>query len=367
MMKPRVLVLCTVSTGLDAVAEVLRNGFNIEAVVGVHPDSADPEAISGWSDVAAFAGRWGIPYVHVDRYDLGSDRDRQALLSLRYDVIWVAGWQRLIPSWLIEHAPLGAIGGHGSPDGIHGGRGRSPQNWAILLGCRQFEFALFRITPSVDDGPVVAARSFVYLDTDDIATSYKKVALCAGEMMCEILRNPQVLAHAIPQPKDAYYYPQRRPEDGYADWTLSTAEVWAHCRALTRPYPGLRTRTSDGGELTIWRCQPFDDRVAAAPGTVNAVFEDGSFLVTCMDGRVIVTESEVHSPTCRSLLGASLASVDVASNIAKVLERHASKHGDSQRVAPRITHRVRRGSVSANQWGLVTGENTRTTDGNYPP
>jgi len=341
----KLLVMCTVSTGLDAVAAVLRQGFTVSAIVGVNPDSADPEAISGWTDVAAFARRWGVPYVHVDRYDLKSDRDQQALLSLKYDSIWVAGWQRLIPSWLIEHAPLGAIGGHGSPDGIHGGRGRSPQNWAILLGCRQFEIALFRITPGVDDGPVIATRSFVYLDTDDIAISYKKVALCTGEMMCEILRNPQVLAHAMPQSTDAYYYPQRRPEDGYADWTLGTAEVWAHCRALTRPYPGLRTRTSDGGELTIWRCQPFDDRVTAPPGTVNAVFEDGSFLVTCGNGRVIVTDSEAHSQIWPSLLGSSLISVSVSSNVARIVERHVSKHADGQPVAPRVLHRMRQGST----------------------
>jgi UDP-4-amino-4-deoxy-L-arabinose formyltransferase/UDP-glucuronic acid dehydrogenase (UDP-4-keto-hexauronic acid decarboxylating) len=343
----KLLVMCTVGTGLDAVAEVLRQGFTVSAIVGVHPDSADPEAISGWTDVAAFARRWGVPYVHVDRYDLKSDRDQQALLSLKSDVIWVAGWQRLIPSWLVEHAPLGAIGVHGSPDGIHGGRGRSPQNWAILLGCRQFEIALFRITPGVDDGPVIATRSFVYLDTDDIAISYKKVALCTGEMMCEVLRHPQVLAHAVPQSKDAYYYPQRRPEDGYADWTLSTAEVWAHCRALTRPYPGLRTRTSDGGELTIWRCQPFDDRVTAPPGTVTAVFEDGAFLVTCMDGRVIVTDSEGDSQSTLSLLGIQLDSISVTSTLGQILDRHMQKHSESQRVAPRVMHRMRSRSVSA--------------------
>ena len=333
----KLLVMCTVSTGLDAVAEVLRQGFTLSAIVGVHPDSADPEAISGWTDVAAFARRWGVPYVHVDRYDLKSDRDRQALLSLKSDVIWVAGWQRLIPSWLVEHAPLGAIGGHGSPDGIHGGRGRSPQNWAILLGCRQFEIALFRITPGVDDGPVIATRSFVYLDTDDIAISYKKVALCTGEMMCEVLRHPQVLAHAVPQSKDAYYYPQRRPEDGYADWTLSTAEVWAHCRALTRPYPGLRTRTSDGGELTIWRCQPFDDRVTAPPGTVNAVFEDGSFLVTCGDGRLIALDYAMSPERRAPVLGDVLCSVSFVETLREVVRRHRERTGGSQPLALRIS------------------------------
>jgi methionyl-tRNA formyltransferase len=337
---PRVLVLCTAATGLDAVAEVLRHGFLIRAIVGVLPSKADPIVISGWTDVQVFAQRWGIPHIYVERYDLKSEADRKALETLDFDLIWVTGWQRLIPSWLIDQAGLGALGVHGSPDGIHGGRGRSPQNWAIMLGCRQFDLALFRITPGMDDGPIVAQRSFFYKDVDDIAISYKKAALCMGEMMIEVLRNPALLEQAQPQHGEAFYYPQRRPEDGYADWTLPCRDIWAHCRALARPYPGLRTRTQQGQEIVIWQCQPFDDRVDAAAGTISFVFEDGAFLVTCADGRVLVSDYTVSDATAALRPKQLLLSQDFTLTMHKIIEDHTARHPDKP-LAQRIRAKVR--------------------------
>jgi len=336
---PRVLVLCTVSTGLDAVAEVLRQGFKLQAIVGLHPAKADPVAISGWTDVAGFALKWGIPHIYVERYDLKSEADRQALQAVAFDLVWVAGWQRLVPSWLIELPSLGVLGGHGSPDGIYGGRGRSPQNWAIMLGCRQFDLALFRITPGVDDGPIVAQRSFFYNDVDDIAVSYKKAALCMGEMMIEVLRNPALLEQAQPQHGEAFYYPQRRPEDGYADWTLPCRDIWAHCRALARPYPGLRTRTQQGQEIIIWQCQPFDDRVDAAAGSISFVFEDGAFLVTCADGRVLVSDYTMSDATTALRPKQLLLSQDFTVTMRNIIEAHNARHADKP-LAGRITVKV---------------------------
>jgi len=249
-------------------------------------------------DVVTFAQKWGIKSIYINGYDLKQKSDKVSLSSLSFDLIWVSGWQRLIPDWLIDLAPLGALGVHGSPDGIIGGRGRSPQNWAIILGSQHFDLALFRITPGVDDGPIVSERSFFYNETDDIAISYKKVALCSGEMMSEVLRNPSLLQQAIPQIGNEFYFPQRNPEDGYVDWNLSSREICAHCRALTRPYPGLMTKLKEWGDVIIWKCQPFDDQVNNQPGVIDFVFEDGCFLVQTKDGRVIVSEYEKTEAQC---------------------------------------------------------------------
>ena len=102
-------------------------------------------------------------------------------------MIWVCGWQRLVPDWLIQQARLGVLGGHGSPDGIAGGRGRSPQNWALLLGCSQFVYALFLITEGVDNGPIISQRTFCYRPYDDIQVSYYRASLAMADMLCEVL------------------------------------------------------------------------------------------------------------------------------------------------------------------------------------
>ena len=334
MQQPRLLVFCTVSTGLDAIAEVLRSGFFISAIVGVAPRVANPEIISGYVDISAFAKKWKIRFIHVNRYDLSKVGDKKKLTKVDFDLIWVAGWQRLIPSWLIEKAPMGVLGGHGSPDGIRGGRGRSPQNWAIMLGCSRFDLALFKITPRVDDGDVILQRSFYYNNFDDINISYKKAALCMGEMVSEVLRNPNLLNKAQPQLGKAFYYPQRKPEDGYADWNLPCGAIWSHCRALTRPYPGLRTKTKQGTEITIWRCQPFDKKKNKKIGVITKIFADGTFLVSCRDGRIIILEYQILNNT-KIFVNTKLISTNYETTMKKIINRH-NKKNSNQKVAARI-------------------------------
>ena len=157
----RIVVLCSAMAGVDTVAEIMRRGIRPAAIVGLHPDSADPETVSGWINVEEVASSLGTQGCHVLNYNLKHPDDRTLLESLEPDLILVTAWQRLIPQWAIELPRFGAVGVHGSPDGIHGGRGRSPQNWALLLGCRSFEIALFRITAGIDEGPVLAVPSLI--------------------------------------------------------------------------------------------------------------------------------------------------------------------------------------------------------------
>lgn len=331
---PRILVLCTVSTGFDAVAEVRRRGVEFVAVVGVHPAVADTTVISGYVDVAEFSKYSGIPFHYVRSYILEAEEDQSLLSSLDFDLIWVAGWQRLVPPWLIDASKLGVLGGHGSPDGIHGGRGRSPQNWALLLGCERFDLALFKITYGVDEGPVIAQRSFFYREQDDIRISYYRSSLAMADMVCEVLGNPDRLTGGMPQPTDAYYYPQRLPHEGVVDWTLPRRLIALHCRALSRPYPGLKTG-SDGVEVTLWECQDFDDVIEAESGTISHCFYSGEFLVNCRDGRVLVRQWTATNADWHPLPRMKLVSQPFVDQLEAIVRRHEEKY-PNQPVSPRI-------------------------------
>lgn len=338
----RILVLCTVSTGFDAVAAVSRRGFELVGIVGLAPDRANPEAISGYEDVEGFAKALGIPAHHVRSYSLTDDGDRQTLESLEFDLVWIAGWQRLVPPWLIERSRLGVIGGHGSPDGISGGRGRSPQNWALLLGCSQFDLALFRVTAGVDDGPVILQRTFFYRSDDDISTSYYRASLAMAEMVCEVLNSPELLARGYTQPAAGHYFPQRRPEDGVADWFQPSATIARHCRALTKPYPGLRT--ADGlTRVTIWACSAFDDKLDGLPGEISNCFVSGDFLVNCLDGRLLVRSWSASDSAWRPKAGVQLKSVPFRDQLRAIVDRHRASSPD-QAISPRIRLHLESGS-----------------------
>lgn len=322
---PRLVVLCTVATGLDAIAEVHRRGYSIAALIGLKPQGVDPDVISGYVDISEFAQSIGVAFHYVETYSLKSDSDRAVFTGLDFDLVWVAGWQRLVPDWLIRYSRMGVLGGHGSPDGIAGGRGRSPQNWALLLGCDQFDLALFRITEGADEGPVVAQRTFFYRPEDDIQVSYYRANLAMGDMICEVLAHPERLDQAAHQSNQAFYYPQRRPEDGMVDWCQPAEVIARHCRALTTPYPGLKTRAK-GRTLTILKCQPFDDQIDGAPGEVSHCFCSHEFLVNTLDGRLLVRRWTTNDNEWRPSPRLQLESVPMKLQLQEIVRRHNSRY-----------------------------------------
>lgn len=147
--------------------------------------------------------------------------------------------------------------------------------------------------------------------------------------------NPTQLDQAIPQVGRSFYYPQRKPEDGYADWNLNANDIYAHCRSLTRPYPGLRSLFGDRKEVIIWKCQPFDDLVDKTQGSINLVFEDGSFLVQDADGRLLVMDYDFVGLNTSVTTQDILKSIPFADTIERIVDRHSDKYPDLQ-IARRI-------------------------------
>ena len=72
------------------------------------------------------------------------------------------------------------LGVHGSCDGILKGRGRSPQNWALLMGKTSFDLSIFKISKGVDSGAILATKKVYLDDKDSIFDSYLKCSLTSA-------------------------------------------------------------------------------------------------------------------------------------------------------------------------------------------
>lgn len=329
----RAIVLCTVKGGLEAIARAISNGTKIERIIGLNPQTADIPNVSGFVDIAEFAKKRDIAFSYVESYNLKSKNDYALFSSLKYDLIWVAGWQRLVPDWLIKSCKYGILGAHGSPDGITAGRGRSPQNWAILLGCRSFTISVFKIQNGIDDGDIVCSKTFEINETDDIDISYKKTALCVADIISEILSNVDLLSQTIKQNEEPYYFPKRIPADGYIDWSRNTTSIVRFCQALSHPYPGMWT-ISNGNTIKIWKCSIFDSKTST-PGRIEHVFEDRSFLVGCANGHIIATDYE-SSNKWEPKVNMQLSYPNFSEQIKNICDRHINDFPDAP-ISRRIT------------------------------
>lgn len=273
-----------------------------------------------------------VKCIAVESYSLEDKNDRYTLAKLKIDLLLVLGWQRLIPKWLIEQCRIGAIGVHGSPWGITGGRGRSPQNWALLLGEKHFYVSIFWIDENIDSGEVIDTTTFDYSEADDINTSYLKCGILTANMIINNIHNNRIiLKQSRRQDESASYLPQRIAQDGEIDWHRNGRDIYNFVRALTKPYPGAYSKIK--GEIfyiwhvlylninsTIWK----EDKV----GTIVQTQPNGELLVKCKDG-IVYIDNYQNKNQIKLHRGDMFESADFSTQIDTIIRRHYSKYNNT--------------------------------------
>lgn len=319
----RIVVFCTLSTGLPAISLALRQGVRIAKLIGLSPDAVrDRDRVSGFVDIADFAQSQGLSFAYAQDYSLRSDDP--SVLGPAPDLLWVMGWQRLLPPAFLNAARWGALGVHGSCDGIRLGRGRSPQNWALIMGKTSFELSLFRITPGIDDGAVVASRRFALSASDTIRQSYAKVAEASADMLAQVASEPEWIDRAHPQVGPFAYFPKRTADDGLIDWRQDFRDVANLVRALAHPYPQARLRLHEQ-ELRIEQASAQASSQHLVPGRVLEIDANGAVLVQAGGGAVLIEALAAgHArPGDHLRPGDLIESADAKMQTAKIMHRFA--------------------------------------------
>lgn len=313
------------------ILESLHGRIKLEGVIGLSERESE-EKISGYVYMGEVCSRLDIPFIPVENYALKSETDREMLSRLDMDLLLVMGWQRLIPGWLIDQATFGAIGVHGSHAGITKGRGRSPQNWALILGKDRFDISIFSITEGIDSGKVIDSRSFALTPHDDIRSSYCKTAWLTAEMVEHAIKSGAIEKRDFvhQEEEEARYLPQRQPEDGEIDWRRSSVELYNFIRGQTRPYPGAFAKIRDTS-VRLWRAIPINygpESQETEPGTITRTFSNGDLLVKSGDGYLLVEDYTVDPPERTGTLkrGVKLESADFREQIRRIVERHEKKY-----------------------------------------
>lgn len=326
----KIAILSSVETYLPAIRKIC-DGIEISAIVGLSAP-VRREAVSGYCNYEEFAQSHGIPFCEVDDYSLASDKSVATLENIEADLLLVLGWQRLLPDRVLDIFPGGVLGVHGSAFGITGGRGRSPLNWALIMGAGEFFVSIFFMESGIDDGKVLAEEAFAFSQDEDIRSAYDKLAEKTAEMILSCHREARLAPEfARAQEGSAAYLPMRTPEDGAIDWRRSSAEVLRFIRALSRPYPGAFCEI-DGCTIKLWAAEAVASPTGvdnAVPGTIVSVDAKlGSFIVQTNDGviRVVDYTLEGTDETIRRWLGQTFDSVDFAEQIDKIISRHLAKY-----------------------------------------
>ena len=320
----KIVCFSTLSTGLVPINYALESGVQISKIIGLNPESVnDLEKISGYVDIAEFCNTKGINYSYVDKYNLEGESPEDLLGSA--EVVWANAWQRLLPIDFVNYPKLGVIGAHGSCDGITKGRGRSPQNWAILIGADNFKISLFRISEGIDNGAVITTEQFPIEINDTILTSYLKSGISCASGIKKITDNSELIDHAVPQLDNPEYFPKRVPDDGFIDWNMSVIDIYNQIRALSDPYPNARTILN--GNTVLINKAMYLDYDLGCPGEIIYKYPTGEIVVACGKGSLIIEECnfEDHPNKPEINIGTLFESISMKLTVKNILDRFNSE------------------------------------------
>ena len=162
---------------------------------------------------------------------------RELWEGLGIDLAVVVAYGHILPRWMLDSCPKGAWNLHFSL--LPRWRGAAPVNHALLAGDEETGVSLMRLTPGLDEGPVLAQshRDIGLEDTAEGLLSH--LALDAADLLMDEL--PMLLggcAKPLEQQHPlATFAPKLRKDMGRLDWRHPAADLHRRVRALL-PWPG---------------------------------------------------------------------------------------------------------------------------------
>lgn len=338
MIKLHIYILTGTSTGLLSTDILLRN-LDIKGIISLENNDKNKSS-NEYYDYSKYCNEHQVELITVKNYNLNQE-DIEKITKYIIDIIIVTGWQRLVPEIIIDYCKIGIIGAHGSSQGIQRGRGRSPQNWALILNEKKFYISLFWIDGGTDSGRIIDTEYFEYTEIDNIFTSYIKVNLKISEMIIKNIKNGNIQSAKGKEQEGekTFYLPKRIEKDGQIDWNRTAKDIYNFIRALTKPYPGAYTKYKET-IIQIWRAKYIicNDYIYAdyQIGEVLNIFDNKSLLVKCAEGILLIEEyeSEIDVKT-----GMCLDSCSYLHQMQEIVKRHNKNY--SYEITPVIINEIK--------------------------
>ena len=243
--------------GFNCCSLLIENGIEVNAIFSIpkefsikYKQSSERQLVNNvlYRDFSFFKEKYNIPVIFVE----GNVKEHKDFIQeLKPELIIVIGWYYMIPNDILLIPVKGSVAIHASL--LPKYRGNAPLVWAIIHGENRSGISLFYISDGIDNGDIVAQKSFQIEKEDKIADILVKAEDASlAVISSEIPKILNATASRIPQNhEEMTYYPKRTPLDGEINWQWDNVKIKNFIRAQSQPYPGAFT-IIDNKKVIIW-------------------------------------------------------------------------------------------------------------------
>jgi len=245
----RVLFWGTPDFAVPSLQALLQGGHQIVGVVTQPDRPAGRGRRMQGSPVRALAESFQIPVLTPERPR--GDSFREQLEGLAPELSVVVAYGHILRAEILDLPPLGSINVHASLLPLL--RGAAPIHHAILEGHPRTGITIMRMTPGMDEGPILLQRDLPIGPDETTGELHDRLATLGAGLLAEALAQMEGGGGIteVPQPEGATYAPKVGRETARLDWSASAAELSRRVRAMD-PAPGAWT-TLDGAALKLFR------------------------------------------------------------------------------------------------------------------
>ena len=218
------------------------------------------------------------------KYAADAAAAQETLHAARPDVIVVAAYGLILPTWVLTLPRLGCLNIHASL--LPRWRGAAPIHRAIEAGDAETGITIMQMDAGLDTGDMLLVERERIDAQDTTASLHDRLATLGGRLIVEALEmaacgglRPQA------QPAEGITYAHKIDKaEAAIDWRLGAALIERRLRAFD-PFPGA-TAVLAGETLKLWRAEPCAG--SGRPGEVLAVGDPG-IVVACGEGALRLT------------------------------------------------------------------------------
>ena len=218
------------------------------------------------------------------KYAADAAAAQETLHAARPDVIVVAAYGLILPTWVLTLPRLGCLNIHASL--LPRWRGAAPIHRAIEAGDAETGITIMQMDAGLDTGDMLLVERERIDAQDTTASLHDRLATLGGRLIVEALEmaacgglRPQA------QPAEGITYAHKIDKaEAAIDWRLGAALIERRLRAFD-PFPGA-TAVLAGETLKLWRAETCAG--SGRPGEVLAV-GDAGIVVACGEGALRLT------------------------------------------------------------------------------